>query len=168
MYKHECPECLAKDCKNINISNGRCLNYITDNISSASHRFYRGLLLPALTEAMGETNNQYVHELILKPEWIYRKTGEYYMVVYGNFDEIPARYQGNARIITSNDLSIQNEKFSVMDYKIVGYIPSMASFTKEETKDFFLFCETMLMEIGGQIPTADNQEFANLRSKIIK
>ena len=167
MYKHECPECLAKDCKNINISNGRCLNYITDNISSASHRFYRGLLLPALTEAMGETNNQYVHEFILKPEWIYRQVGDYYYPVT-DFDDIPIKHQSSARFITRNEkiLDRNNQTSTILTF--VGYIPSMASFTKAETKDYFLFCETMLMEIGGQIPTADNQEFANLRSKIIK
>ena len=159
-FKTNCPKCQKASSCRIDIADGRCINYSPDDISYAQHRLYRGILLPALTEAMGETNNQYTHEFILKPEWIYRKTGEYYFEAV-IFDNIPEKHQKTARMLTMHSDKIR-------DVLLYGYIPSMASFTKAETKDYFLFCETMLMEIGGQIPTADNQEYANLRSKIIK
>ena len=154
-FKTNCPKCQKAQSCIIDISDGKCLNYSPDDISYAQHRLYRGILLPALTEAMGETNNQYCHEMILKPEWIYRLTGNYYFKVE-KFDDIPVKHQTSARII------------SKYLQRVCGYIPSMASFSKSEVKDYFLFCETMLMEIGGQIPTESNQEYANLRSKIIK
>jgi hypothetical protein len=44
----------------------------------------------------------------------------------------------------------------------------MAAFTKKETKEYFLYCETMLEEIGGQIPTDSNQEYKQLRERILK
>jgi len=162
MYKHECPECLTKDCKNINIKNGKCLSFITDNISSASHRLYRGLILPALTEALGESNNQYAHEFILKPEWIYRQTGHYFYGV-ANFDDIPVKHQSSSRVIT-DDIRIGG----LIKKIISGYVPSMSKFTKKETKDYFTFCDTMLEEIGGSIPISDNQEYKMLRDKVLK
>jgi len=164
-FKTNCPKCQKASSCRIDIADGRCINYSPDDISYAQHRLYRGILLPALTVAMGETNNQFTHEFILKPEWIYRKTGEYYYKA-DNFDDIPEKHQKTARILT---ISYTLHNNPLMEKELVkGYIPSMASFTKAETKDYFLFCETMLMEIGGQIPIANNQEFANLRSKIIK
>jgi len=167
-----CPTCtkfVLNECiiKNVNIKDGKCIHIITNDISGQQHRLYRGLLLPALTEALGETNNQYAHEFILKPEWIYRKTGEYYYKV-DKFDDIPVKNQSSARVITSNELSHYIAKFNVMDYKIIGYIPSMANFTKSDTKEYFKFCEVMLEEIGGSIPIDCNQEYSQLRTQVIR
>lgn len=165
MTKHDCPECLISECKDIIIKNGKCLKFATDNISSASHRLYRGLILPALTEALGESNNQYVHDFILKPEWIYRQTGNYYFKV-DKFDDIPIKHQGDCRVITIINSSGVHGLH--VDTKIVGFIPSMANFTRAETKDFFRFCEVLLEEIGGAIPTDQNQEYKLLRGKVLK
>jgi len=148
----------------LSIIDGRCSKFNPDDISTAQHRFYRGLILPALTEALGETNNQYVHDFVLKPEWVYRKTGGYYFEV-NDYSEIPAKHQGNARILSEY---IYKESPCVKECNIYGYIPSMASFTKAETKDYFKFCETMLEEIGGQIPTESNQEYRTLRERVLK
>jgi len=163
MYKHDCPECLILDCKDIIIKNGRCLKFATDNIKSSQHRFYRGLILPALTEALGESNNQYVHDFILKPEWIYRQTGEYYFKVE-EYSDIPVKHQSSARILSEY---IYKESPVIKECNIYGYVPSMSNFTRAETKDYFIFCEVLLEEIGGQIPTADNQEYNLLRKKIL-
>jgi hypothetical protein len=122
------------------------------------------MLLPALTEALGESNNQYCHEFILKPEWIYRQTGEYYYQV-NKFDDIPVKHQSSARILSDY---IYAESPVVKECIIYGYVPSMAAFTKKETKEYFLYCETMLEEIGGQIPTDSNQEYKQLRERILK
>ena len=165
-----CPSCtkfVLNECtvKNQNIKDGKCTHIITNNISGMQHRFYRGLILPALTESLGESNLQYTHDFILKPEWIYRQTGEYYFKV-NNYNEIPEKYQGNARIITVDGYTIKNNK-TVETVLIKGYVPSMANFTRAETKDYFKFCEVLLEEIGGAIPTDQNQEYQILRKKVI-
>jgi len=167
-----CPTCtkfVLNECiiKNVNIKDGKCTHIITNDISGQQHRFYRGLLLPALTEALGETNNQYAHEFILKSEWIYRKTGEYFYKVE-KFDDIPVKHQSTGRIITEIIEMVTPEQTYFNKTEIIGYIPSMANFTKSETKDYFKFCETMLEEIGGQIPTSDNQEYSQLRTQVIR
>ena len=165
-FKTNCPKCQKSSSCRIDISDGKCLNYSPDDISYAQHRLYRGILLPALTESMGETNNQYCHEFILKPEWIYRKTGKYYYEITC-YEDIPVKHRSSARI---NSERVTIDKFGepCTEIQFYGYIPSMASFTKAEAKDYFLFCETMLMEIGGQIPTADNQEYEQLRARVLK
>jgi len=151
----------------LSIIDGKCSKFNPDDISTAQHRFYRGLILPALTEALGETNNQYVHEFILKPEFIYRQTGEYYYKVE-KFDDIPVKHQSSSRVITEIIEMVTPEQEYFNKTEIIGYIPSMASFTKAETKDYFKFCETMLEEIGGQIPTESNQEYRTLRERVLK
>jgi hypothetical protein len=135
-----------------------------DDISYSQHKLYRSFLLPALTEALGESNNQYCHEFILKPEFIYRQTGEYYYKVE-KFDDIPVKHQNSARILSGY---IYAESPVVKECIIYGYVPSMAAFTKKETKEYFIYCETMLEEIGGQIPTDSNQEYKQLRERVLK
>jgi len=164
MYKHDCPECLILECKDIIIKNGRCLKFATDNISSASHRLYRGLILPALAEALGESNNQYCHDFILKPEWIYRQTGEYYFKVE-EYSDIPVKHQSSARILSEY---IYKESPAVKECNIYGYIPSMASFSKSEVKDYFKFCSILLEEIGGCIPIDQSQEYKLLADRVMK
>jgi len=130
-----------------------------DDISYSQHKLYRSFLLPALTEALGESNNQYCHEFILKPEWIYRQIGEYFYPIT-NFEDIPVKHQKSARIITL--FADTKHPF------LAGYVPSMAAFTKKETKEYFLYCETMLEEIGGSIPIDCNQEYSQLRTQVIR
>lgn len=157
-----CIKFVLNECtiKNVHINDGKCLHFDDNNISLQQHKFYRSLLLPALTDALGETNNQYVHEMILKPELIYRQTGEYYFKV-DKFDDIPVKHQKGSRFICFNNTENKRDL-------VLGYIPSMANFTKKETKDYFLFCETMLLEIGGHIPTDSNQEYKQLRERVLK
>lgn len=157
-----CPECLKQyNCK-ADIRNGKCVNYSPDNVSYAQHRLFRGLLLPAITEAMGESNNQYTHDYILKPEWIYRATGKYYLQVNG-YNDIPVKHQGSARII--DRVNFENNK---LDVKIIGYIPSMAKFTKKEAKDYIRFCEIILEEVSGNIPLEYTAEYSTLRQRVLK
>lgn len=155
----QCTKYVEDNCtalKYITIKNGKCVNFSPDNITAAQHRLYRGLMLPALTEALGETNNQYVHDFILKPEWIYRKVGFYYYPVL-KYDDIPKKYQARCRVVYDYDMNCQ---------KIVGYVPSSANFTRAEAKDYFKFCEIMLEEVGGQIPAEHNIEYATLRERV--
>jgi hypothetical protein len=163
-FRTNCKECLRKDKCVIDIVDGRCINYTLDNISHAQHRLFRSIMLPALTDALGESNNQYVHDMILKPEFIYRNTGEYYYKVE-SYKDIPEKHQGTARILSDY---IYAESPVAKECIVYGYIPSMSKFTKKETKDYFLFCMTLLEEIGGSIPIDQNQEYKLLRQKVLK
>lgn len=162
----QCPECqrfINDKCtalNNMQILNGTCNKFSPDNISTLQHRFYRGLLVPAIALGMGEQNNNFVHEMILKPEWIYRQTGEYYFKV-NRFDEIPEKHQKSSRFIMVHNRAQSQQS-------VIGYIPSMSKFTKNETKEYFKFCEIVLEEIGGQIPKSNEQEYSSLRDRLLK
>lgn len=160
-----CPQCkkfIDDKCTVLNslqILNGACNKYSPDDISYLQHRMYRGILLPAITEGMGETNDNFTHELILKPEFIYRATGEYFFKV-NCFDEIPAKHQKSARFIMSHTRAQSQNS-------IIGYVPSMGKFTKTETKEYFKFCEKVLEEIGASIADKDNQEYESLKERLL-
>jgi len=166
--KANCKNCLkySSGCtvKEISIVDGKCIDIVTNDISYSQHRLFRGLILPALAEAMGETNNQYVHDFILKPEWIYRQTGKYFIPV-NNYNEIPDKHKGKCREIIEYSEGHEGEPKCSL---IIGYIPSMSQFTKADTKSFFLFCETLLEEIDGSIPTEQSQEYKQLRERVLK
>jgi hypothetical protein len=119
-----------------------------------------------LTEALGESNNQYVHDFILKPEWIYRQIGKYYIPI-SCYADIPEKHRATARI---NSERVTIDKFGepCTEIQFYGYVPSMGNFTRAETKDYFRFCEVLLEEIGGAIPTDQNQEYNLLRKKVMK
>lgn len=148
--KTNCPDCLRKENCNPDIYNGKCISMRTDNIKTAQHRLYRGFILPAITEAMGETNNNYVHEFILKPEWIDRKTGrrEYW---YNSFNDMPEKYQISGRTF-------------IFDDGTFGHVPSMKSFTQKETKEYLQFCEHLLhVELNGAIQEDKQDEYQQAR-----
>lgn len=148
--KINCPECLRKENCNPDIHNGKCVSMRTDNIKAAYHRLYRGFILPAIVEAMGETNPNYVHGFILKPEWLTRAIGEpaYY---YDSFNDMPEKYQTSGRTFKS-------------DMGGYGHVPSMKTFTMKETKEYLKFCEHLLyIEISGHIPEDIQHEYKQAR-----
>ncbi len=166
--KINCPECLKNSNCRVDIQNGKCINYSPDNISYAQHRMFRGILLPAICLAMGESNNQYCHDFILKPEWICRKSGEYFIPVT-DYNEIPEKHQGSARVITRMfDVVNTTTGASQEMEKVVGYVPSMAKYTRPEAKDYLRFCETILEEVSGRIPESEEQEYNTLRNRVLK
>ena len=132
-------------------------------MSYAQHRLFRGILLPALTEALGESNNQYAHDFILKPEWIYRQIGEYYYPAI--YNEIPEKHQGTARLITDN-VYHSEQLGSPKGVVVFGYVPSMAKLTKREAKDYIRFCEILLEEVSGNIPPEHSAEYNTLRQRV--
>jgi hypothetical protein len=149
-----CPECLTQNCTgNIVIKNGQCLSFRPDKISLLSHRLYRGLILPALCDFMGETNRQYTHDFKIKPEFVYRQTGEYYYK-FDKYEDIPVKHQKDSKIWIEGN--------------IFAMIPSMKTFTKKETKDFLLFTDALLFEIGGNIDPENNTEYMTLKSGLLK
>ena len=153
--KTNCPECQRQQNCNPDIYNGKCKNMRNDNIRLAQHRLYRGFILPSITEAMGETNGNYVHEFILKPEYIDRKTGRRELW-FASFNDMPERYQTSGRTFPLDN-----------GY---GHIPSMKTFTIKETMDYLRFCENLLyVEIGGKMKEEDEGEkYQDVRGRVFK
>jgi len=155
--KTECPEC-SKEKNNIcraEIRNGKCLNFAPDSISYAQHRLYRGIILPAICEAMGEINFQYVHDFVLKPRYLHQINGTAFYE-YEEYNQIPDKHQGTGKI-----WQLDNGHYAL--------IPSMGKFTKKETKEFLEFCERFLfLDLQGYIKPTDNKEYEALRRRVLK
>ena len=158
MINADCPNCLNfnKSCQkqDISIIDGKCQQYNPNDIKYHIHQYYRGALLPAICNAMGESNQQYTHDRIIKPEWIYSKTGKYYFEVSG-YNDIPNKYYNACQIMVD------------ADGQVLGYIPSMSKFTQKEAREFILFCENILFcDLGAGMNLSDNQK--NSRGRIFK
>jgi len=150
-----CPECLTKNCKNATISNGKCLNFSPDNIKYYQHKFYRSILLPEITDAMGEISTQYVHDFKLKPLWIFNLTGNAFYE-YEKYMDIPDKYRKSERA-----------KIWILDNTHFAVIPSMSGFTIKEAKSFIEFCEKLLfMDLQGSIRRENESEYVMLKGKI--
>lgn len=148
-----CPECLKVNNCRINVKNGKCENYEIDNIKYYQHRYYRGCLLPSITEAMGEISNQYVHDFKLKPYWLFETIGSAYYE-YADYSEIPQKFQESAKI-----WQLDNSHYAV--------IPSMSRFTIKEGKSFIQFCEKLLfVELNSHIKTDVQDEAKYLKGKL--
>lgn len=150
----DCPDCQTKNCKNATISNGKCLNFSPDNIKYYIHKYYRGIILPEICEAMGEINHDYVHRFILKPRWLHQMTGIAFYE-YKDYSDIPNKYIKNGSSIWQLD----NGNYAV--------IPSMSGFTIKEAKSFIDFCEKLLfMDLQGSIRKENESEYVMLKGKI--
>ena len=154
MIKIDCPACVSKRCDKATIRDGRCTGFAPDSISYAQHRFYRGIILPAICDFMGESNHQFCHDFRLKPEWIYRQTGRYYYV-FESYGDIPEKHQKDSKIWQPEGCNF------------FAMIPSMKTFTKAETKDYLKFCDSLLYEIGGGISEENSQEYRTLRDRVL-
>ena len=155
-----CPQCLKyidNKCslKDISIKDGKCTGFHPDSITYATHRFYRGIMLPAICEAMGESNFQFVHDFTLKPRWLHQVNGMAFYE-YEEYNQIPDKHQGTGKI-----WQLDNGHYAL--------IPSMGKFTKAESRSYLSFCENFLfMELNGHINPVDNSEYQTLRKRILK
>lgn len=117
------------------------------------HKYYRGYLLPAIAEAMGERDESYVH-LFLKSKYLLTKCN--------HVDEIPkSQLRRGIYVAQLNDLlnmSVSLSKYitgaiivSDIEGNLCGWIPSLALVTSEKMKKFIYDCENFLTEIGGSL-----------------
>jgi hypothetical protein len=141
--------------KEISIIDGKCSCFYPDSISYAQHRLYRGIILPAICEAMGESNFQYTHDFVLKPRYLHQINGMAFYE-YEEYNQIPDKHQGTGKI-----WQLDNGHYAL--------IPSMAKFTKKETKEYLEFCEKFLfLDLQGYIKPTDNKEYETLRRRVLK
>lgn len=149
-----CPECVGKKCNNAIINNGKCSGFSPDNIKYYIHKYYRGIILPEICEAMGEINSDYVHRFILKPLWLHQMT-DMAFYEFKEYSDIPNKYIKNGSSIWQLD----NGNYAV--------IPSMSGFTIKEAKSFIDFCEKLLfMDLQGSIRKENESEYVMLKGKI--
>lgn len=132
----------------------------TDSAAYYQHKYYRGYLLPSIAETIGETTDK-VH--------LYLKT-KYLMQTIANVDEIPKKHLHRG-IYVADIVSLINMEIGLSKYvtgciivtennTICGYVPSLATVTYKEMKDYILQCETFMHEIGGSI-NAEGVEMRN-------
>ena len=124
---------------------------IADGVQYFQHKYYRSCVLPALADCYGESNKQYLHDYVVKPEYFYQKTGEYFIPVEG-YDAIPKKHQARSRKI---EIYTPEEKIA-----IIGYIPSTSNMTQKEMRSYILWCENLLCNfMGGAMDGFYNHEF---------
>lgn len=151
--KIDCPECLNVNNCRISIKDGKCQNFDIDKIQYWQHKYYRSILLPSITDAMGELSSQYVHDFILKPRWLFDTTGQAFYQ-YEKYVDIPVKFQNSAKI-----WQLDNGNFAV--------IPSMSKFTIAESRSFIKFCEQILyIDLSGHILKDLQDEAKRIRGKI--
>lgn len=93
---------------------------IPDGVRYWQHKYYRGYVLPFIAEGQGEKDLEYLHEFILKQQFLFFPVTD--------FREIPGRHAKGVRIIMQGN-------------DVIGYVPSMAVLNFFEGKEFILKCE---------------------------
>lgn len=157
-----CPACLKfinNTCslKEISIKDGKCLNEIQDNIKYYQHKYFHGILLPEITDALGESSQSYVKRFILKPRWIAESNGQPFYT-YEQYKDIPDKFIKNGSSIWQLDESYNN---------YYAVIPSMSGFTIKEAKSFISFCEKFLFyDLQGCIRQENNADYKFYKDRL--
>lgn len=141
---------LAREIEFCKKNNGKMIETtikVIDNVTYFLHKYYRGYLLPDITDAMGETSRELIH-YNLKKEFLFQKCEA--------IEDIPSRHKSNCQLYFIN-LKEDNQKF-------VGYIPSMAVVTLEEGRNYIIECEKRLFidlnsSIGNSTRTSNLQNY---------
>jgi len=97
---------------------------VIDRALYYQHKYYRGFLLLDVSEACGERDLEYVHEKILKRQFLY-------FDIY-DISQIPKYHRKDVQIYLSSD------------NVVVGYVPSTGVLTFEEMKTYILKVENFL------------------------
>lgn len=91
-----------------------------DGVQYFQHKYYRGYVLTAIAEAQGEKDVDYLHEFVLKQEFL--------KIPVNDWRDIPPRHRKGARVIMDGE-------------KVVAYVSSTACLNYEEMKAYILRCE---------------------------
>lgn len=113
--------------RNANIlKNGEVTLEIADRPEYYQHKYYRGWVLPFIAESQCEQDLTYLHEFVLKREFLYFEIND--------LKDIPEKHRRRCRVVTKE---IEGKE------KVVAYIPSTAILTFEEMKKFIEQTETL-------------------------
>jgi hypothetical protein len=104
---------------------------IADTPEFFQHKYYRGYLLPDITRALGEMDQEYVHRYILKKQFLFKEMKE-----LNKISMIPQKYRAKCVMYTAK-VKKDNKEFDV----VYGYSPSIADLTFREFYDYIIQCE---------------------------
>jgi hypothetical protein len=140
--------------KEISIIDGKCKNEIQDNIKYYQHKYFHGILLPEITDALGESSQSYVKRFILKPRWLHQTYGVAFFE-YKTYEDIPPKYIKNG----SSIWQLENGNYAVL--------PSMSGFTIKEAKLFIDFSEKFLfLDLQGCIRQENNSDYKFYKERL--
>jgi len=131
----------GKDGKNINI-----IFQPADSVEYYQMKFYRGYLLPDVAHFMGEKDSNYVHNFVLKKDFLLVK------IDLNDVKSIPARYRARCILLCEQRDIGDGELKDV----IWAYIPSTADLTYDEMKVFIEKVEHRLFaDLNGRLGEVD-------------
>ena len=137
---------------------GEVIFEIVDKVQHFQHRYYRGYLLPDVTFALGEIDQSYVHEFILKPKFLARKIEDH------DWHNIPNKHRSNCRIITRIITNQGGEKEEVPD----EYCPSTGVLTYDEMAQYIKDVENFLtLELNGCVGMSAGQDFEKQQAEAL-
>lgn len=96
------------------------------------HKYFHGFVLPQICEAMGEKDESYVKEFVLKQEMLFRAVE--------SVKEIPVRHRRKCRTVSVEYKEPESDKIK---NKIIGYVPSTTTLDFKEMRDFIKWCEAI-------------------------
>jgi hypothetical protein len=155
------PECDAAKELLTSLSNGEVVEvrlvHAPKTAKYSRYKHYHGTLLPAVTDAMGETDKWRVH-LMLKRDFLYHKARfiheidrRYFRAVgvmtmdYRTLFNVPEHYCIPWSMLTGNVMIVH------MGDELSGYVPSLSTLTDEEMKAYCAAVEHRLhVDIGGR------------------
>lgn len=126
-----------------------------DSTEYYQHKYYRGFVLPAIADALGEKDASTIH-IFLKAKYLISP-------IY-SVDEIP-RKQLRRGIYIAKLEDILQMKLQMTQYitgaiicydreeTICGYIPSLALISPDAMDAYISKCESFLAEVGGSLNT---------------
>lgn len=137
---------------------------VYSEVAHFRHKYYRGVLLPAVTEKMGFKNTDYVHHIILKPRFL--------MEYVSGFEEIPGRVKNRARFVFTEEHDEETGEIiyvpgtDIPRQKIIAYIPSTGDISDERMRQYMQDVEAFFYEeLDGGFDEELNETIIALRSK---
>ena len=94
------------------------------------HKYFHGYVLPQICEAMGEKDQDYVKEFVLKEQKLFRAVE--------SFRQIPVKHRKKLRTISE---PYPDHVTGEIKHRLVGYVPSTTVIDFSEMRDFILWCE---------------------------
>jgi len=130
---------------------------IIDKIQYFQHKYYRSNLLPEISMTEVQCDHRYKMHILLKEKFLGRDIS--------SWKEIPERHMKRGVAIVSElydhhglAVKIPSGRCIILideKEKIIAYIPSMATLTFDEAKDFLLQCEDLQSELIGTANMTD-------------
>jgi len=126
---------------------------IIDRPQYWQHKYFHGFVLPQIAMGMGESNLDYLCEMVLKQQLLF--------VPIESERDIPKRHIGKCRTVSKVQY-LDGEEIIIT----IGYVPSRSTLTFKEYKEFILKCEEIRDGLSDwMIPLEELDEMGIIREK---